>query len=93
MFDLQDAQTMFDKSMTSKAIAARVIEMQRAAGIGKSLVNPYGSGASFITLSGWMALLAVLSLVTVGVTTIVFGYRRWAGLEKDHVVTTKEGDV
>ena len=69
---------MFDKSMTSKAIAARVIEMQRAAGIGKSLVNPYGSGASFITLSGWMALLAVLSLVTVGVTTIVFGYRRWA---------------
>ena len=84
---------MFDKTMTSKAIAQKVIEMQRAAGFGHSLVNPYGSGTSFITLSGWVALLALLSLITIGVTTIVFGYRRWAGLEVDHEVSTKQGDV
>lgn len=84
---------MFDKSMGSAVIAQRVIEMQRAAGFGPQLVNPYGSGTSFITLSGWVALLALLSLVTVSVTTIVFGYRKWAGLEVEHEVSTKQGDV
>lgn len=84
---------MFDKSMTSAAIAQRITEMQRAAGITTQLVNPYGRGTSFVTLTGWVAIMALLSLITVAVTSMVFGYRRWAGLDEEHEVSTKEGDV
>ena len=68
---LQDAQAMFDSSMTAAAIAEKVAELQKAAGITTQLVNPYGKGTSFITLTGWVALaaLAALFIVVAGMLT------------------------
>ena len=62
---VQDAQAMFDSSMTSAAIAEKVAELQKAAGITTQLVNPYGRGTSFITLTGWVALAALAALFIV----------------------------
>ena len=84
---------MFDSSMAASAIAEKVAELQKAAGIKTQLVNPYGRGASFITLTGWVALAAMAALVTVILGSIIFAYRRWAGLDKQYEVVTKEGDV
>lgn len=49
---LQDAQVMFDNSMTAAAVAAKIQRIQEAAGIKANLVNPYGKGSSVITLTG-----------------------------------------
>ena len=49
---MQDAQKMFDSSMTAAAIAAKVNELQKAAGFNAPLLNPEGTGTSFITLTG-----------------------------------------
>lgn len=84
---------MFDSSMTAAAIAEKVANLQKAAGIKSQLVNPYGRGASFITLTGWVALAAVAALLIVVVSSFVFGYRKWAGLDKEYTVVTKQGDV
>lgn len=40
-----------------------------------------------------VALAALVSLVMVVVGAIVFGYRRWAGLDRPYTVVTKQGDV
>ena len=90
---LQDAQAMFDNSMTAAAIAEKVAELQKAAGISSQLVNPYGRGTSFITLTGWVALAALAALFVVVTGSIVYGYRKWAGLDKEYTIVTKEGDV
>jgi len=52
---------MFDSSMSAAAIAARIQELQAAAGIKAQLVNPSGRGAGIITLTGWVALAALVS--------------------------------
>ena len=56
----QDTQQMFDSSMSAAAIAARIQELQAAAGIKAQLVNPAGRGAGIITLTGWVALAALV---------------------------------
>ncbi|KAK9838535.1 hypothetical protein WJX81_005974 [Elliptochloris bilobata] len=89
----KDAQAMFDSSMTAAAIAKRVQELQTAAGIKAQLVNPAGRGAGIITLTGWVALAALASLVVVIVGGTALAYRRWTGLDKPVVVVTKSGDV
>ena len=58
----QDTQQMFDSSMSAAAIAARIQELQAAAGIKAQLVNPAGRGAGIITLTGWVALAALVRL-------------------------------
>ena len=63
--NVQDAQAMFDSSMTAAAIAEKVADLQKAAGISSQLVNPYGRGTSFVTLSGWVALAALAALFIV----------------------------
>ncbi|BDA41257.1 probable Golgi apparatus protein 1 [Coccomyxa sp. Obi] len=89
----KDAQAMFDSSMSAAAIAQRVQELQAAAGIKAQLVNPAGRGAGIITLTGWVALAALVSLVVVVVGAIVFAYRKFAGLDKPYTIVTKQGDV
>lgn len=89
----QDAQAMFDSSMTAAAIAKRVQELQEVAGIKAQLVNPAGRGAGIITLTGWVALAALASLVVVIVGGTALAYRRWAGLDKPLTIVTKSGDV
>ena len=56
-------------------------------------VNPAGRGAGIITLTGWVALAALVSLVMVVVGAVVFAYRKWAGLDKPYTIVTKQGDV
>jgi len=73
--------------------APRAQELQAAAGIKARLVNPAGRGAGIITLTGWVALAALASLVVVIVGGAALAYRRWAGLDKPLTIVTKSGDV
>lgn len=56
-------------------------------------VNPAGRGAGIITLTGWVALAALVSLVVVVVGAIVFAYRKFTGMDKPYTIVTKQGDV
>ncbi|KAK9797745.1 hypothetical protein WJX73_005342 [Symbiochloris irregularis] len=89
----KDTRDMFDSSMSAATIAAKVQELQKAAGFTTPLVNPEGSGTSFLTLTGWMALLALAALITVMVGSAMFAYRRFMGIDQPYTIVTKQGDV
>lgn len=88
----KDAQNMFDASMSAAAIADRVSQIQRAAGISAKLVDPKATGANVITLTGWVALAAIASLVTVIMGGMYFVYNRMFGMDPSYALVTKSGD-
>ena len=71
----------------------QALPWRRLISLGGLTVRPLTHCAGIITLTGWVALAALVSLVIVVVGGIVLGYRRWAGLDKPVTVVTKQGDV
>ena len=91
---VQDAQELFNSSMNAAALTQRVLELQQAAGIKTKLVNPTASGAGAITLTGWVALVAVACIVTTVMGGMYFVYQRILGPDpKSQYVVVKSGDV
>jgi Golgi apparatus protein 1 len=87
---------MFDEDMNSAALASKLAELQAAAtaGLAKTLVRTdAATGSSAVTLTGWVALLAVGSLVMVVVGAAVFAYRKFMGLDRPYTLVVKGGDV
>jgi hypothetical protein len=88
----QEVKDMFD-TMPSDKIVEQLIALQQAAGMKDTFVDPNVRGVAAIKLSGWVALAALIALVIVIVGAIVFGYRRYMGLDKPYTIVTKSGDV
>jgi Golgi apparatus protein 1 len=92
----RDPKAMFDSDLNSAALATKLAELQAAAasGLASTLVRTDTStGSSAITLTGWVALLAVGSLVIVVVGAAVFAYRKYMGLDRPYTLVVKGGDV
>eukprot|EP00884_Botryococcus_braunii_P009912 jgi/Botrbrau1/18922/Bobra.177_2s0076.1 len=90
----REIKEMMDQSMPSEKIVEQLVALQQAAGItANTFVDPNVRGVAAITLSGWAALAALIALVIVVVGTVVFGYRRYMGLDKPYTIVTKSGDV
>lgn len=90
---VQDVQSLFAASAVPAALSEKFLALQNAAGITTKLVNPRASGIKTITLSGWAALVAMLSLIAVIVGSVYLGYRRWFGVGSDYAMVSKSGDV
>jgi golgi apparatus protein 1 len=50
-------------------------------------------GVSVITLNGWIAMAAILSIFVVVISLAVVVYRRVVGIDKPYTLILKEGDV
>lgn len=88
----QDVQGTFDASSSEKFIK-KLRDLEEVAGMKNTFVDPTVRGVAAITLTGWVALAALIALVVVIVGAIVFGYRRYMGLDKPYTIVTKSGDV
>jgi Golgi apparatus protein 1 len=81
------------------AVATRVAEIARAAGLSSAFVSPSGSGAGAITLTGWVALAALAASAMVGLALAVLGVRRYVTARRGggggnrYTMVVKEGDV
>lgn len=90
----KDAKAMFDGSMTAAAVVSKVAEIEKAAGMsGSTLVNPGGKGASMVTLTGWIALASVASLIVVIIGLAIWGYRKYTGRDRPYTMVMKSGDA
>lgn len=90
----QDIRSRMENGMTGEVFVQQLHELQKAAGMtGVALVDPSIRGVAAITLTGWAALSALVALVIVIVGAIVFGYRRFMGMDKPYTIVTKSGDV
>ncbi len=82
----KDVKGLLDSDHSLVALAEKVQALTQAAGVKTRLYNPYKSGVSVITLTGWVALLAVVSLAVVVMSAIIFIYRKLRGLDKPYTV-------
>lgn len=89
----KDARSYFDSSSTS-SLVQKIAEMQQAAGMEGALVDPYATDvASTVTVTGWVALACIISLIIVVIGGGVLLYRRFVGTDKAHTVHVKMGDA
>ena len=70
--------------------AQRVADMQRAAGLNGLLVDQRSSA---VTVTGWVALACIFSLVIVIIGGTFVVYRRFIGADKPHTLHVKMGDA
>ena len=91
----RDPKDMFDAELSSAALAAKLAELQAAAtsGLANTLMRSDARGVGAITLTGWVAMLAVGSLVAVVIGAAVFAYRKFMGLDRPYTLVIKGGDV
>lgn len=91
----RDPKAMFEDDLSSTVLAGKLAELQAAAAaaVAQTLVRTDAHGDSAITLTGWVALLCVGSLVVVVVGAAVFAYRKYMGLDRPYTLVMKGGDV
>lgn len=82
----KDVKGLLDSEHSLVALAEKVQALTQAAGVKTRLYNPYKSGVSVVTLTGWVALLAVVSLAVVVMSVIILLYRRLRGMDKQYTV-------
>jgi Golgi apparatus protein 1 len=68
-------------------------DLQRAAGLEGVLVDPYRRDGTNVTVTGWVALACIMSLVIVSVGGLVMVYRRVIGADRPHTQYVKSGDA
>lgn len=72
----------FQGAMTATAVVTQLAAIESSMGLKEgTLYNPAAtSGKEVLTLTGWAALAGVFALVTVVLSGVVYGVRRWMGL-------------
>ena len=89
----KDTRAYFEYPESTSMLVQKVADMQRAAGLEAVLVDPYARGSSAVTVTGWVALACIMSLVVVAVGGSYMLYRRVTGADKPHTVHVKMGDM
>lgn len=64
-----------------------------AAGLESVLVDPYRRDGGSVTVTGWVALACILSLILVSTGGLVMLVRRFAGVDRPHTQYVKSGDA
>jgi Golgi apparatus protein 1 len=67
--------------------------MQKAAGMDAVLVDTAAPGGSTVTVTGWVALACIISLILVIIGGSFMAYRRFMGEDKPHTLHVKMGDA
>uniref|UniRef100_A0A7R9V0N1 Golgi apparatus protein 1 n=1 Tax=Chlamydomonas euryale TaxID=1486919 RepID=A0A7R9V0N1_9CHLO len=89
----KDMRAMFDGSESSGALVARLADLQAAAGLDRVLVDPYGPNA--VTVTGWVAIACIFSIVVVLLGSVFVLIRRLQGqrVAAYTQLAAKSGDV
>lgn len=67
--------------------------MSLVAGLESVLVDPYRRDGGSVTVTGWVALACILSLILVSIGGLTMLYRRFAGVDRPHTQYVKSGDA
>lgn len=86
----KDARVYFDHPDSTSALIQKIAEVQQAAGLESVLVD---ADSSTVTVTGWVALACIISLIVVFVGGAVMLYKRLVGTEKPHTLHIKSGDA
>lgn len=89
----KDSRVYLKYPESTNALVQRLADMQRAAGLEGVLVDPYDKRGSTVTVTGWMALLCIVSIIIVSIGGSVVVYRRVTGVDKPHTQYVKSGDA
>jgi Golgi apparatus protein 1 len=89
----KDSRLYLQYPESSSALVQMVAELQRKAGLESVLVDPYKKSGSAVTVTGWVALACMLSIVVVAIWGMVLLYRRVTGADKPHTQYVKSGDA
>ncbi|KAG1672451.1 hypothetical protein FOA52_013237 [Chlamydomonas sp. UWO 241] len=72
----KDARGLFGEADSNSAIVEKLASLQSAAGLDRVLVDPYSSNT--VTVTGWVAIACIISIVTVLVGSLFVLWRRMA---------------
>ncbi|KAG2435442.1 hypothetical protein HYH02_011942 [Chlamydomonas schloesseri] len=86
----KDARVYFDHPESTSALIQKIAQVQQAAGLESVLVD---ADSSTVTVTGWVALACIISLIVVFVGGAVMLYKRLVGAEKPHTLHIKSGDA
>ncbi len=86
----KDARGYFDYPESTSALVQKIAQMQQAAGLEGTLVD---AESSTVTVTGWVALACIISLIVVFIGGAVMLYKRLVGSEKPHTLHVKMGDA
>ncbi|GFH06252.1 uncharacterized protein HaLaN_00852 [Haematococcus lacustris] len=89
----KDARAYFDHPDSTNAIVQKIAELQQAAGLSAVLVNPNSRTGSTVTVTGWVALACIISLIVVIIGGSFMLYKRFIGADKPHTLHVKMGDA
>jgi len=89
----KDSRAYLQYPEATGAVAQRLADLQRAAGLEGVLLDVYSRGGSTVTVTGWVALACIFSIVLVSLASVVVVVRRVAGVDKPHTQFVKAGDV
>jgi len=89
----KDSRVYLQYPESGSALVQMVAELQRKAGLESVLVDPYKKSGSAVTVTGWVALACMLSIVVVAIWGMVLLYRRVTGADKPHTQYLKSGDA
>ncbi|GFH19709.1 uncharacterized protein HaLaN_16706 [Haematococcus lacustris] len=89
----KDARAYFDHPDSTNAIVQKIAELQQAAGLSAVLVNPNSRTSSTVTVTGWVALACIISLIVVIIGGSFMLYKRFIGADKPHTLHVKMGDA
>jgi len=89
----KDPSEMFSGALAGVSILEKVAALERSAGMKGTLVDDDKKGMSMITLTGWVALASMGSLILVVIGAIVFCYRKYTGKDRPYTLVVKGGDV
>eukprot|EP00195_Chlamydomonas_chlamydogama_P004977 CAMPEP_0202901334 /NCGR_PEP_ID=MMETSP1392-20130828/14194_1 /ASSEMBLY_ACC=CAM_ASM_000868 /TAXON_ID=225041 /ORGANISM="Chlamydomonas chlamydogama, Strain SAG 11-48b" /LENGTH=885 /DNA_ID=CAMNT_0049587883 /DNA_START=46 /DNA_END=2703 /DNA_ORIENTATION=- len=89
----KDARAYFEYPESTGAIVQKIADMQKAAGLEAVLVDPYARNGSTVTVTGWVALACIISLIVVMVGGAFLAYKRFIGADKPHTLHVKMGDA
>ncbi|KAF6266246.1 hypothetical protein COO60DRAFT_1470052 [Scenedesmus sp. NREL 46B-D3] len=89
----KDSRVYLQYPESTSALIQKVAELQRAAGMESVLVDPYRRDGGNVTVTGWVALACIVSLILVSVGGMVMLVRRMTGVDKPHTHYVKSGDA
>ncbi len=89
----KDARSYFEYSESSNAIIQKIADLQNAAGLKGALVDPSARSGSTVTVTGWVALACIMSIIVVLCGSAYMLYRRASGVDKPHTMHVKMGDA
>lgn len=89
----KDARAYFDYPESTSVMVQKIAQMQKMAGFDSVLVDPYARSGSTVTVTGWVALACIISIVVVLVGSVFLAYQRFITAEKPHTLHVKMGDA